>query len=447
LKHVSISTFSEKLRNANTHRAVRWRHMKNKTQPPPKTVRANAIIIMSYKEQCKTEGTILARIKLIRTVLSGTSQKDVARLCGANKNTVSAVMRLYHTLPTEQKELLKNGTSFTKETVAHFTGLAQKSRAPHGHSRSLSETEETVILDIHKGMSIGPNRMYTHLMRQGKDKTVYTLAKIKGCYKRHGLSTKKVRTANRERRPLYNYEQLASFEHLHFDTKHILDKHALPQEIYDRFKDTPELPIYQWTLQDAKTRMRFLAYSHELSSFYGQRFLLFAILWLRAHGIHTHITTMMDGGSEFCRASEKKLKSWNNFFTPYGATVLQTNGDKVKQNIVERSHRTDDEEFYCPRGSYIHTKTDFLLEAQRWNIYFNVERPHGGIDHMTPSEKLRDCGYGQTTAEAIGRFPTFILEDVHKELVELPQVMAQEPKREEVSYPQKKSQNVFAYYP
>jgi hypothetical protein len=90
------------------------------------------------------------------------------------------------------------------------------------------------------------------------------------------------------------------------------------------------------------------------------------------------------------------------------------------------------------------TKTGFLVEAQGWNIYWNNERAHSGINGMTPTEKLADGGY--TNADAIGRFPTFILEDVHHELLTLPSFMEIQPKRFEVGCPQGASQNVLRYY-
>jgi|GEM_PF-3958474 len=91
------------------------------------------------------------------------------------------------------------------------------------------------------------------------------------------------------------------------------------------------------------------------------------------------------------------------FFAPYGVTVEQTDGDKVKQNIVERSHRSDDEEFNVPRGYGIHTKSHFLLEAQQWQVYFNLDRPHGGINHMTRLSSLLTAGIPMLTRS--GAFP------------------------------------------
>lgn len=408
-------------------------------------MRVSAVIIMPYKEQCKTEGVSTTRVKIIRAVLSGTTQDDASTYYRCSKNTVGAIMCAYRALPDEEQAQIRDGTSFTKETLESFTGLSHRSRAPHGNKRSLRTNEEHIVLSVHKEITIGPQRMFTHLRRQGKDMCIFTLAKLKGCYKRHMLTSKKIRTANKERRPLYDYTALAAFERLHMDTKHITDKHALPKEIYEQFKHTPELPIYQWTLQDAKTRMRFLAYSHELSSFYGQRFLLLVVLWLRAHGIHTHLHTLFDGGAEFCSASKRKLEEWQVFFAPYGVTVEQTEGNKTRQNLIERSHRSDDEEFYCPRGAHMKTRVDFLVEAEGWNFFWNNERAHAGIGGMTPTEKLSSLGYMNATA--IGSFPTFILEDVHQELLALSSFMDAQPKRFEVGCPQGVSQNVLTHYP
>jgi hypothetical protein len=242
-------------------------------------------------------------------------------------------------------------------------------------------------------------------------------------------------------RPLYDYDKIYAFQHLHYDVKHITDKHALPVKIYNLFKNKKDLPIYQWTIIDAKTRMRFLAYSCELSSFFGQRFLLYVIFWLRAHSIHDRINVMFDGGVEFCSANEEKLREWQKFFSAYGVHVDHTRGDKRLQNLVERSHRSDDEEFYCPRGLNMNTKQNFLIEAQKWNIYWNCDRFHSGIDGMTPVEKLESLGV--VNAWKIGTFPTFILEDIFDDLLTLP--ICDSCACNEL-YQNKKSYYVLTYY-
>ena len=45
---------------------------------------------------------------------------------------------------------------------------------------------------------------------------------------------------------------------------------------------------------------------------------------------------------------------------------------------MERSHRTEDEEFLCPRGGFINSKSEFMVEGQFWILYFNT-RSHTGV--------------------------------------------------------------------
>jgi hypothetical protein len=405
------------------------------TNPTNTKVCLSSIIIMHYKEQCKQEGEIVVKVKIMRLVLHGINQKDVAQTFRCSKNTVLSIMKEYNALPEEVRLRIYGGYSFTKEEIDQMTTLAHASRAPKSHSRCLSNTNSNIVLDIHNECPYGPKRMLTHIKRSGVNTDGFTLPKLLGLYKRENLKSKRIRTKNGERRALYDYTKLTAFEWLHYDTKTITDMHALPAHIYEKFKNSPNLPIYQWTIIDAKTRTRFLAYSHNLSSFFGQRFLLFAVCWLRSHGVLHHINVLFDGGREFCSASERKLDTWNTFFSPYGVTVDQTRGDKTRQNLVERSHRSDDEEFYCPRGKGINTKEEFLVEAQNWNIYWNCERPHMGINNLTPVEYLDQLGYSQ--AKKIGMFPTMILEDYFRELHLIPTYFEIQGD---------KSQNVLTHY-
>ena len=101
-------------------------------------------------------------------------------------------------------------------------------------------------------------------------------------YKRKGFKTKKVRSNNGERRSLYNYDEIEAFEFLQYDTKSILDMHATPTDIYEKFKNNGQLPKIQWTIIDAKTKTRFLAWSYNRSSFFGFKFLEFTLNWLRS---------------------------------------------------------------------------------------------------------------------------------------------------------------------
>lgn len=235
---------------------------------------------------------------------------------------------------------------------------------------------------------------------------------IKGILKRNDVKKKRVRTVNKRRRPLYDYEHLAPFAEMQLDTKHILDQNALPKNVYQHIQNQ-RLPLYEWNLIDMATRTRFTAYSHELSALYGKMFMTFVLLWLRTHGIDTHIHIQADNGPEFCLGSKKKeerlnlhLKTMNASFTSIPA------GKKYLQGVIERSHRSDDEEFLAIHPLQCHNSREFIAKAQRWQDTWNAARQHFGIamNGDTPLQKLIQKHV--TNPQAILKFPVFHLQQL-----------------------------------
>jgi len=377
-------------------------------------------IIMPYKENCKVEGEIMTKFKIARGYFSNNyQQQDIAQSVKCHKNTVYAIIKKCHDRDPGDKawKYLNSNLHITEEKLnIIFDFLRGDSKRPINCQLGFKKDseEEKLIIKKFKDGNYGYKRMFRHLKKQQYDvENIYTLGNIKGIYRREEFKTKKIRTANGERRALYDYDTIAAFEYLQYDVKVIADKHALPTDIYEKFKNSKRLPKYQWTIIDAKTRTRFLAWSHERCSLFGLRFLEYTVCWLRSHGIDTKINVQMDMGGEFYSGSKRKQKKWNNHFSKYNAYVYDTEGAKWKQNLVERSHRTDDEEFYCPRGGYINTITEFFLEAQFWIIYFN-NRSHSGIgmNGLSPKQKLKKLGI--INGNQICNFPCLILDDFFK---------------------------------
>jgi len=79
---------------------------------------------------------------------------------------------------------------------------------------------------------------------------------------------------------------------------------------------------------------------------------------------------------------------------------------------VERSHRTDDEEFFLPCLGRMKTVEGFLRGAQRWQYHYNVERPHFGarMDGKSPLEKPRELGLD--LPDEFACFPVVLLDEV-----------------------------------
>lgn len=378
-------------------------------------------IVMPYKKNCKIEGEIMTKFKIARGYFSNNyQQKDIARSVKCHKNTVYAIIKKCRSrnLNDEAWKYLNSNVHITESKLTNlFSFLKGVSKKPVNCQLGFKKDgeEEKMIIKKFKNSNYGYKRIFKHLKKQGYDvENIYTLGNIKGVYKRSKLKTKRIRTANGERRALYDYDSIAAFEYLQYDVKVIADKHALPTDLYEKFKNSKRLPKYQWTIIDAKTRTRFLAWSYERCSFFGLRFLEYTVCWLRAHGIDTKINVQMDMGGEFYSGSKRKQKKWNDHLSKYNAYAYDTEGVKHKQNLVERSHRTDDEEFYCPRGNYINSKMEFLLEGQFWIIYFN-NRSHSGIgmNGLSPKQKIEKLGI--INADKICNFPCLILDDFFKQ--------------------------------
>jgi len=373
---------------------------------------------MSYKENCKAEGEIMTKFKIARMYFaSNKKQKDIGKYLGCHKNTINKIIK-----SCRQKDPNDEIWSYLhnchlqinlKKITELFGFLKHGSRKPKGNYRMLEadSAEEKFIVNEFEKLNYGPKRLFKTLRRRDSGLArIYTLGKIKGVYERHKFKTKRVRTASGERRALYNYDKIGAFEYLQYDTKDIADMHALPAHLYEKFKNSRILPKIQWTIVDAKTKTRFLAWSYTRSSFFGYKFLEFVINWVRSHGIQSEIKIQMDMGCEFYSGSKRKQKKWNNDFKKYNAHVYDTEGVKWKQNLVERTHKTDDEEFYCPRGEKINTKTEFMIEGQFWIVYYNNRSSDGiGMNGKSPKEKLEELGF--YNAKQICNFPCLILED------------------------------------
>ena len=400
----------------------------NTNLPPPKE-------IMNYKAQSQIKGNeLITKLKVIRDILLHHYQKNtVAEKFGMHRNTIGKLVNQFKKkLPPDiQKKLLQEACLSKEKINKLMTPLKNKSTVPLSNCRSATKEQEALVVQIHqdKKVGVGPKRLHKFIRRKGVNLGTSTtkenhetevlktlsLSQLKGIYKRCKLRTKKVRTCNGQHTPLYDYAALASFERLHYDTKTIPDQKALPPEIYKKFKLSKDLPIIEWNIIDVKSRTRFIAYSHNRTADFGLHFLLLVVQFLRAKNLISwdmKIVIGTDNGSEFFSGSERKKKEWNKLLNVLNAKIYSYEpGHDVRKNLIERSHRTDDEEFFVPRGFYINSKKDFLLEAQTYSNYFNCERSHSGIgmDGLTPLEKLKASGV--TAPEKILEFPTMIIED------------------------------------
>ena len=308
---------------------------------------------------------------------------------------------------TETAQIL----GITRPTVrrARDGDISDRDKTPINQPTKTADDFEELVLAARKETGYGRKRLDRHLKQTiGLGLGADTIGNI---LSRHPVQ-KQVYTRPAVSKPLYDYEALLPFEEIQIDTKYIEDYAALGKAVFNLRRY--HLPLYQWTVIDAKTKLKFLAYSYTLSSQYGIWLMQLVVFWLRAHGIINDIHFQADnGGADFAGGSKKKEEVWNKILAANGASFTSIPaGKKYLQGIVERTHRTDDEEFYRPHLARIESREDFLIKAQRWQDTFNVLRQHWGrgMNGKTPLTKLKDCHV--LGAEKLVAFPVVIIDEI-----------------------------------
>ena len=364
---------------------------------------------MSYK-QYKHENELVTKLRIIRRVCSDAwTQKDTALSFACHRNTVSSLMHSFTRLiPIVDQQTLLTDSLLEDRIGILLSPLHDLSTKPHHHPHAASSEQADRVAHIFNDLRVktGPKRLQTILRRKYHDSvdpvdcslSRIGITKLRTICRNKELRKEHARATNGSYRPLYDYTKLACFEYMHLDTKHILDKKALPPKVYEYFSShAKEIPRYEWNLIDAKSRFRFTAYSYEVNATFGLYFLTFALGCIRTalNNWELPITVGQDNGVEFCSGSPKKAIDWNNTLKPLNASIYTYNPYwDIRKNLIERSHRTDDEEFLIPRGEFIHTEKEFMNEARNYGTYWNTGRSHSGIGMhgRTPIEVIQQSG-------------------------------------------------------
>lgn len=317
--------------------------------------------------------------------------------------SIRGTARLWHTSPQVVRKWVRR---FLAEGDQ---GLDDRSRRPHHSPRRTPPEMEARIIQAREKSGYGPRRLANYLARQGYSLSRHTIRHV---LRRHDL----VRPYHR-RHTLYPahwaYDTEEPFTLFQTDVKYIHDQQALGTRLCHHLSRN-HLPPFQWTSCEARTRLRFLAYSYHLTQDNGITFILSVLLWLRAHGITGPVHFQTDWGSEFGGTNPDHIAQLEQrFLAPLqGALRRIPPGHKEYNGRVERSHRTDDEEFYRLYLLSLPDQKRFLAMATRWQFFYNVLRDHQGIgmDDLSPFHKLKDLGYNGPNT--IVNFPIVLLDDV-----------------------------------
>ena len=319
--------------------------------------------------------------KTLRSINPEAVRKAVLEYLSTNGGNVSDAARVFGITRPVVYDILR------KEEEGD---LRDRSKAPRQCPNKTPSPIEDKVIEVKNKTRLGPKRLsiylgkhehiaipygtIRHILRRNKGRITY---KIKG--RRDGM-----------RREFVDWYSAKPFEIVQIDVKHIRDHKALTKEQMIHL-DRYEIPNYQWGAIDVNSRFKLMAYSRERSWTNGLCFYLWVISWLRSHGVKSRIIFTVDHGEEFGGKSWMKVKELRKLISGFGCYLIQNHKGHPEENAhLERSHRTDDEEFYIPRVLSIKSEENLLEEALGYNYYYNNVREHSSLDYKTPYQHLKE---------------------------------------------------------
>jgi len=243
--------------------------------------------------------------------------------------------------------------------------LANKKRAPKSHPRSAPPEVVEKVIHLRKKYHLGPIRIVWYMERYHAirlcDATVYRILR------RHGLN----RLPNKVgRRAVHTkrYQKRVPGHHIQVDVKFL------------SFNDKRGRKVkrYQYTAIDDATRVRALKIYSRHNQKNACDFIDYVIdkFPFRIREVRT------DRGHEFQAKFHWHVEDKGIRHVYIKPRSPQLNGK------VERSHRSDQEEFY-QLLNYVDDQ-DLNKKLDQWEQFYNFSRPHGAHAGKTPYEALRE---------------------------------------------------------
>ena len=273
---------------------------------------------------------------------------------------IAAIARKYRTSRTAVYRWINRYIQEGKE------GLLDNSHKPKSpHPDALKPEIVEAIVRMRKRTNRGPKLLKFYLAKKKIRVSEYAIYKT---LVRNDLIRKYRKHTHRHRKYYCPYPGHT----VQIDTKHL---DMLPGHPY-RF--------YQYTATDAFTRIRVIRIYDELSALNATRFLKEVVncLPFRVQTVRT------DNGVEFTYGPFKvdhpfslecaRLKIRHHLNKP---AHPESNGR------VERSHRTDDEEFY--RVNPVNNPRIWQLRVPSWEYRYNYQRPHTALGYLSPYQFYR----------------------------------------------------------
>ena len=243
-------------------------------------------------------------------------------------------------------------------------GLTSKRSVPHNHPTKTPAVVAEKVLHLRRKYHLGPMRIVWYLERyhgiQISDAGVYRIL----C--RHGLNRlprgTRVRKLQTKR-----YNKQVPGHHIQMDVKFLTF----------RGKGGKKIRRFQFTAIDDATRIRALKIYDRHTQANAIDFVdhVIATFPFRIREIRT------DNGHEFQAKFHWHVEDKGIRHAYIKPSSPQLNGK------VERSHRSDQQEFYqllSYKGD-----VDLIAKLAEWESFYNLARPHGAHNGKTPYEALR----------------------------------------------------------
>lgn len=242
-----------------------------------------------------------------------------------------------------------------------LTSLEDRSRRPHRSPRRTSRTMERALLVLkQEHPRWGVAKLQLILARRGISMSAMTCWRI---LKRHARIIPYRTRKHRAPKPRVNWAEVRSpGDLLQVDTKHA---------------GWCGRKVRQYTVIDVVSKWRHLEVHRQADQATTIRFLTVVL----ATAPMTIRMVQTDNGSEF----GSQVTAW---LRARGIRHVFSHKHRPQENAyVERSHRTDEEEFWS-LGSHGTTFAELRTHLAQYLMMYNTERPHWGLDGKTPTEAL-----------------------------------------------------------
>lgn len=340
----------------------------------------------------------------LRTISPKAARQAILQILSSTQGNITQTAHLLHTTRRTIYKAIKKKVAGRLDDV---------STAPHTvHNRTAAEIERTVIA-LKDKTNYGPIRLHEELAATSH--VVLSPHTIRNILRRYRKTkTKRQRRYRRSDRQFVDWYSAKAFEVVQIDLKYIIDQKALsPSQIAHIIQH--DLPPYQWGALDVASRFKLISYSEEKSWTNGLTWFLWVTAWLRSHGVTGRIVYTVDHGQEFGGDCWYKIVELRKLLKGFGCFVIQNRKQHPEENAhLERSHKTDDEEFYIPRIQTITTRDQFYREAFNYLYYYNCVRKHSSLTGIPPYTHLRKISVGLD--DTIKYVPPIFLDEVSAHL-------------------------------